>query len=72
MEEFMMIVDKGGDTRIAVENMLITIEGSLGVRLPTIYRDGKSNLAKPAGAEPAGQMRDEKCARRCRAKHICK
>jgi len=27
---------------------------------------------KAAGAEPAGQMRDEKIARRCGAKHICK
>ena len=34
----------------------------------------KSRLAKAAGAEPAGQMRDEKLikiARRCGAKHIC-
>ena len=57
-------------------------EGSLEVKLTTIWRDGKaevgrvreeksrsekirerglkSNLAKAAGAEPAGQMRDEK------------
>ena len=32
----------------------------------------KSRLAKAAGAEPAGQMRDEKFARRCGAKHISK
>ena len=33
----------------------------------------KSRLAKAAGAEPAGQMRDErKIARRCGAKHISK
>ena len=32
----------------------------------------KSRLAKAAGAEPAGQMRDEKSARRCGAKHISK
>ena len=31
-----------------------------------------SRLAKAAGAEPAGQMRDEKIARRCGAKHISK
>ena len=30
----------------------------------------KSRLAKAAGAEPAGQMRDGKIARRCGAKHI--
>ena len=32
----------------------------------------KSRLAKGAGVEPAGQMRDEKIARRCGAKHISK
>ena len=32
----------------------------------------KSRLAKAAGAEPSGQMRDEKSARRCGAKHISK
>ena len=32
----------------------------------------KSRLAKAAGAEPAGQLRDEKLARRCGAKHISK
>ena len=32
----------------------------------------KSRLAKAAGAEPAGQIRDEKSARRCGAKHISK
>ena len=32
----------------------------------------KSRLAKAAGAEPSGQMRDEKGARRCDAKHISK
>ena len=32
----------------------------------------KNRLAKAAGAEPAGQMRDEKIARRCGAKHISK
>jgi len=32
----------------------------------------KSRLAKAAGAEPAGQMSDEKFARRCGAKHISK
>ena len=42
--------------------------------LPMIWGSGgsKSRLAKAAGAEPAGQMRDEKIARRCGAKHICK
>ena len=30
----------------------------------------KSRLAKAAGAETSGQMRDEKIARRCGAKHI--
>ena len=32
----------------------------------------KSRLAKAAGAEPSGQMRDENLARRCGAKHISK
>ena len=32
----------------------------------------KSRLAKAAGAEPAGQMRDKKIARRCGKKHISK
>ena len=32
----------------------------------------KSRLAKAAGAEPAGQMRDWKIARRCGAKHMSK
>ena len=32
----------------------------------------KSRLAEAAGAEPSGQMRDEKIARRCGAKHISK
>jgi len=32
----------------------------------------KSRLAKAAGAEPAGQMRDEKLHARCGAKHISK
>ena len=32
----------------------------------------KSRLAKAAGAEPAGQMRDEKLHARRGAKHICK
>ena len=32
----------------------------------------KSGLPKAAGAEPAGQMRDEKIAHRCGAKHIPK
>ena len=32
----------------------------------------KGRLAKAAGAEVAGQMRDEKIARRCGAKHIWK
>jgi len=32
----------------------------------------KSRLAKAAGAEPSGQMRDEKIARHCGAKHISK
>ena len=32
----------------------------------------KSRRAKAAGAEPSGQMRDEKIARRCGAKHISK
>ena len=46
---------------------LVLIEGSLEVKLPTIWTDvapegrkvGSLNLAKAAGAEPAGQMRDE-------------
>ena len=44
------------------------------VFFPMICGSGgsKSRLAKAAGAEPAGQMRDEKIARRCGAKHICK
>ena len=32
----------------------------------------KSRLAKAAGAEPSGQMRDKKIAHRCGAKHISK
>ena len=32
----------------------------------------KRRLAKAAGAETSGQMRDEKIARRCGAKHILK
>ena len=32
----------------------------------------KSRLAKAAGAEPAGQMRDEKLHAVCSAKHISK
>ena len=32
----------------------------------------KSRLAKAAGAEPGGEMRDEKSARRCGTKHISK
>ena len=32
----------------------------------------KSRLVKAAGAEPAGQMKDEQIARRCGAKHIWK
>ena len=41
---------------------------------PIIWGSGrsKSRLAKAAGAELAGQMRDWKIARRCRAKHISK
>ena len=41
---------------------------------PMVWGSGgsKSRLAKAAGAEPAGQMRDEKSARRCGAKHIWK
>ena len=41
---------------------------------PMIWGSGgsKSRLAKAAGAEPAGQMRDAKIARRCGAKHISK
>ena len=35
-------------------------------------RGSKSRLAKAAGAEPSGQMRDEKSPRRCGAKHISK
>ena len=40
---------------------------------PMIWGSGgsKSNLAKAAGAEPAGQMRDEKL-HACGAKHISK
>ena len=39
---------------------------------PMIWGPGgsKSNLAKAAGAEPAGQMKDEKTAHRCGEKHI--
>ena len=42
--------------------------------LPMICGSGgsKSRLAQAAGAEPSGQMRDEKNARRCGAKHISK
>ena len=32
----------------------------------------KSRLAKAAGAEPSGQIRDDKIARRCGTKHISK
>ena len=41
---------------------------------PMIWGSGgsKSRLAKAAGAEPAGQMRCRKSARRCGAKHISK
>ena len=41
---------------------------------PTTCRSGgsQSRLAKAAGAEPHGQMRDEKFARRCGEKHISK
>ena len=44
------------------------------VFFPMICGSGgsKSRLAKAAGAEPAGQMRHEKSARRCGAKHISK
>ena len=35
-------------------------------------RGSKSRLAKAAGAEPCGQMRDEKVARSCGAQHVCK
>jgi len=35
------------------------------------YEGSKSRLARAAGAEPSGQMRDER-ARRCGAKHISK
>ena len=35
-------------------------------------RGSKSRLAKTAGAQPCGQMMDEKIARRCGEKHICK
>ena len=37
-----------------------------------IRRVEKYRLAKAAGAEPAGSMRDGKVARRCGVKHICK
>ena len=49
-------------------------DGESQKRDPMIWGSGgsKSNLAKAAGAEPAGQMRDEQIARRCGAKHICK
>ena len=44
------------------------------VFFPMIYgsRGSKSRLAQAAGAEPSGQMRDEKNARRCGAKHVSK
>ena len=44
------------------------------VFFPMICGSGgsKSRLAKAAGAEPAGQRRDEKFARRCGEKHISK
>ena len=44
------------------------------VFFPMVWGSGgsKSNLAKAAGAEPTPQMRDEKYARHCGAKHISK
>ena len=57
-----MPVHKKG-TKVAIHCVFPTICGSGG---------SKSRLAKAAGAEPAGQMRDEKNARRCGAKHISK
>ena len=39
---------------------------------PMICGRSKSRLAKAAGAEPSGQMRDGNIARRCGTKHICK
>ena len=35
-------------------------------------RGSESNLAKAAGAEPSSQMRNEKVAQGCGAKHISK
>ena len=45
----------------------LCFSNDLGLR-----RCRKVGLAKAAGAEPAGQMRGEKIARRCGAKHIWK
>jgi hypothetical protein len=45
----------------------LMIEGSLEVKLPTIWTDGKAEVgrvreeAKAAGAKPSGEMRDKKC-----------
>ena len=56
----MQVREKVGKSRNTVFPMICGSEAS------------KSRLAKAAGAEPAGQMRDEKSARRCGAKHISK
>ena len=57
--------DAGGrkGKEVAVRCVFAMICGSGGL---------KSRLAKAAGAEPAGQMRDKKILRRCGAKHISK
>ena len=49
--------------KVTIHCVFLMIWGSWG---------SKSNLAKAAGAEPAGQMRCRKSARRCGAKHISK
>ena len=51
------------DRKVTIHSVFPMICGSRG---------SKSNLAKAAGAEPSGQMRRWKVARRCGAKHISK
>ena len=57
-----MQVRGGKGRKVAVHYVFPMIWGSGG---------SKSNLSKAAGAEPAGQMRDE-IARRCGAKRVSK
>ena len=49
--------------KVAIHCVFTSISSSGGSR---------SRLGKAAGAEPCGQMRDEKIARRCGAKHFSK